>query len=88
MSKNYQDKKYYEIGIFSLSKKHIINEHVTDLPIVDGGVIHESLAEFLRNENPGDIMILFNIKDGELLRDTRSIIKIRVPDKPTFKYNR
>lgn len=88
MSKNYQDKKYYEIGIFSLSEKCIINEYVTDLPIVDSGVIYEPLVEFLHNENPGDIMILLNTKNGKLSRDSRSVIKIRVPVKPTFKYNR
>jgi len=88
MSKNYQDKEYYEIGIFSISQKHIMKEYVTELPIVDGCVVESRLMKLLYDENPGDMIVLLNKKNGNLPNDNRDVIKIDIPSKPVFKYNR
>ena len=88
MSKNYQNKEYYEIGIFSISQKRIVKEYVTELHIVEGGVVHALLMKFLYRENPGNIMVLLNKRNGNLPNDNRDVIKINIPSKPVFKYNR
>ncbi len=88
MLKNCQNKEYYEIGIFSISQKRIVKEYVTELPIIERGVVHTLLMKFLYQENPGNIMVLLNKKNGNLPNDNRGVIKINIPSKPTFKYNR
>lgn len=88
MSKNCQNNEYYEIGIFSIPQKRIVKEYVTELPIVKDVTIHTLLMKFLYQENPGDIMVLFNKRSGKLPNDDRDVIKINIPSKPVFKYNR
>jgi len=88
MSKNYQNNEYYEIGIFSIPQKCIVKEYVTELHIVEGEVIHAQLMNFLHQENPGNIIVLLNKRNGNLPNDNRDVIKINIPSKPVFKYNR
>jgi len=88
MLKNFQDNEYYEIGIFSIPQKRIVKEYVTELHIAEGGVVHAQLMKFLYRENPGSVMILLNRRDGNLPNDNRDVIKINIPSKPAFKYNR
>jgi hypothetical protein len=88
MSKNSQNSIYYEIGVVN-RKGELLEEYVTDLPIVSkGSVVYEKFANFVRKLHGGDILILWNKRDGSLPNDNRPRIDIELPRETELKYNR
>ena len=88
MSKNIQNKNYYEIGVFSLYDTSPIHTYTTRLPITIGdGIIYNEIMDFLYKEHNKDIIVLWNEKHGELPNNIDEI-KIEIPDQQKIKYNR
>jgi hypothetical protein len=88
MSKSCQNKFYYEIGVVG-RKGELLEEYVTDLPIVSkGSVVYEKFANFVRKLHGNDILIIWNKRDGSLPNDNRPKIDIELPREVELKYNR
>lgn len=87
MSKSSQNKEYYEIGIYSPESSDVVAEYVTQLPIVEGGRIHQKLMDFIYKKHSQYIFVLFNKKNGAIPKD-KDEIKLRIPKKDPIKYNK
>lgn len=87
MSKNSQNKFYYELGVTQNGK--LIEEYVTDLPIIrKGEVMYERFVDFIKKLHGDNILILWNKKTGSLPKDNRLRIDIEVPAEVELKYNK
>lgn len=86
MSKNSQNKFYYELGVTQNGK--LIEEYVTDLPIMKGEVVYERFVDFIKKLHGDNILILWNKKTGSLPKDNRLQIDIEVPTEVELKYNK
>ena len=87
MSKNSQIKFYYELGVTQNGK--LIEEYVTDLPIIrKGEVMYERFVDFIKKLHGDNILILWNKKTGSLPKDNRLRIDIEVPAEVELKYNK
>ena len=87
MSKNSQIKFYYELGVTQNGK--LIEEYVTDLPIIrKGEVVYERFVDFIKKLHGDNILILWNKKTGSLPKDNRLRIDIEVPAEVELKYNK
>lgn len=88
MSKNIQNDYHYEIGVFD-DKFELVCEYVTSLPIIKGnGIVQDKLMDFIKKEHGSNIVVLYNKKEGALLKDNRPVIDIEVPTEPTLNYNK
>ena len=86
MSKNSQNKQYYEIGV--MWGGTLIAEYVTTLPIIKGeNMIHEKIMQFVHKNHGDGVFVLWNKKMGKLPNDSRPRINIRIPSQ-ILKYNR
>ena len=87
MSKSGVNKFYYEIGVTRGSE--LLEEYVTDLPIVSkGDVVYEKFVDFVKKLHGNDVLILLNRKSGSLPNDNRPRIDIEIPRERELKYNR
>jgi len=87
MSKNSQIKFYYELGVTQNGK--LIEEYVTDLPIIrKGEIVYERFVDFIKKLHGDNILILWNKKMGSLPKDNRLRIDIEVPVEVELKYNK
>lgn len=86
-NKEYQNKEYYEIGIWRGG--NLIKEYTTALPIIyEGNIIHKEIINYLKSIHGNDIIVLLNEKIGKIPNDNRGEIKIHIPEKSEFKYNK
>lgn len=87
MSKNSQNKFYYELGV--TRNGELIEEYVTDLPIIrKGGVVYEKFMNFIKELHGNNIVVLWNKKSGSLPKDNRLRIDIEVSAEVELKYNK
>lgn len=87
MSKNSQNKFYYELGV--TRNGELIEEYVTNLPIIrKGEVMYEKFVDFIKGLHGNDIVVLWNKKSGTPPKDNRLIIDIEVPAEVELKYNK
>ena len=88
MSKNSQNKTYYEIGVLSSDKKDVIAEYVTVLPIISTSrTIYEKLMDYLKSIHGNNIIMVWNEREGVMPRD-KDEIKIKLPKPVDLKYNK
>lgn len=87
MSKNSQNKFYYELGV--TRNGELIEEYVTDLPIIrKGGIVYEKFMNFIKELHGNNIVVLWNKRSGSLPKDNRLRIDIEVPAEVELKYNK
>ena len=88
MSKNSQNKTYYEIGVLSSDKKDVIAEYVTALPIISNSrTIYEKLMDYLKSIHGNNIIVVWNEREGVVPRD-KDEIRIKLPKPVDLKYNK
>lgn len=87
MSKNSQNKFYYEIGVTRGGE--LLEEYTTELPVIrKGNIIDEKLISLLKKVHGNDICVLYNKKNGIIPDDDRSRIDIAVPSESKLNYNK
>ena len=88
MLKNFQNNHYYEIAVISIINGDILNKYVTMVPFMESEhIIYRSFMSFLQKKHGDDIYILWNERYGNMPNNINEI-KIVIPTKPTFKYNK
>ena len=64
MSKNFLNKIYYKVGILDGDSGDIISEYATQLPIINGFVVHKKLMDFMHEVHGDNIIVLLDKREG------------------------